>query len=158
MRIPASGCAAVPLLKKKLTSDSTLALTPTAAEVGVRVTDAAAEGARVLSCPADVVVPLTARAGGLLTVVERRSFVRVGPACVADFDGPPAEELLDATDPFEPAEPVESADATAGIDAIAAPTPSATAEAPTQVNTLRLPGAARFGAAMPPNSAGSIRS
>ena len=66
--------------------------------------------------------------------------------------------MLDADDPFEPAEPVESADATAGTEAIAAPTPSATAEAPIHVNIRSWPDADGFGALMPPNSAGNIRS
>ncbi|WP_319435464.1 hypothetical protein [Mycobacterium sp. RTGN5] len=136
MTIPASGWTAVPLLKKKLTSDSTLALARTAADGGVRVTDA------------DAVVLFVARAGRLVTVFDGRGFVRLGPACAVGFDGPLADELL---------EPVESADATAGMDASAAPTPSATAEAPTQVSTLRCPGATGLGGMMPPNSAGSVR-
>jgi hypothetical protein len=82
--------------------------------------------------------------------------VRAGPACADDFDESPDDELLDVDDPFAAADPVESADATAGTEAIAAPTPSATADAPTQVNILRCPGD-RFGTAIPPNSAGNIR-
>ncbi|WP_165774084.1 hypothetical protein [Mycolicibacterium sphagni] len=86
---------------------------------------------------------------------DGRGFCRAGPACGAELSL--EDELLDADDPFEAAEPVESADATAGTEAIAAPTPSATAEAPTQVNILRWAGEACFGAPIPPNSAGSMR-
>ena len=45
-----------------------------------------------------------------------------------DVDDPDCDEL----EPVEPAEPVGSANATPGIDAIAAPTPNATASAPTR--------------------------
>jgi hypothetical protein len=51
--------------------------------------------------------------------------------------------------------PVESADATAGVPTITAPTPRATADAPSQVRTRMHPGAERFASAMPPNSGGS---
>lgn len=44
----------------------------------------------------------------------------------------PDDEELDEVEPLEPAEPVVSANATAGLVAIAAPTPSATASAPTR--------------------------
>jgi hypothetical protein len=66
-------------------------------------------------------------------VVEdwRRAAGGVDPARaffpVAEFDS-----VLVDTDELEPAEPAASANATAGIDAIAAPTPSATANAPTR--------------------------
>ncbi|WP_344790539.1 hypothetical protein [Mycolicibacterium pallens] len=63
--------------------------------------------------------------------------------CPVDFDGAPADELLDVDGPFGPAEPVASAEATAGIDAIAAPTPNATADAPSHVNACELASAAR---------------
>ncbi len=54
-----------------------------------------------------------------------RDFVEVSPA-------EPSESLeLDVLEPDAPADPAPSAKATAGIDAIAAPTPSATASAPT---------------------------
>ncbi|WP_445166756.1 hypothetical protein ACTXG7_23410 [Mycolicibacterium sp. Dal123E01] len=88
------------------------------------------------------------------TVLEDRGFWRAGPAWAADFDESPDDELLDAADPFAP----PSADATAGTAAIVAPTPRAIAEAPTQVSTRTRPGADCLGAAMPPNSAGSMRS
>ncbi|WP_167107819.1 hypothetical protein [Mycobacterium sp. DL592] len=52
--------------------------------------------------------------------------------CPVDFGDPPAVELLDADGPVDPVAPPSSADAT-GIDAIAAPTPSAMADAPIQV-------------------------
>jgi hypothetical protein len=95
---------------------------------------------------------------GVDAELEDRGFCRAGPACADDFDDSPDDELFDADDPFVPADPVESADATAGTEAIAAPTPRATAEAPTQVNILRWPGVCCFGAVIPPNSAGNIRS
>jgi hypothetical protein len=111
----------------------------------------------VLSSTTDLLEVFVVRAG-VDAEPDDRGFCRAGPACADDFDESPVDELLDADESFEPADPVESADATAGTEAIAAPTPSATAEAPTQVNILRWPGACRFGAAIPPNSAGNIRS
>jgi len=45
---------------------------------------------------------------------------------------PPDAEPPDDDEPVEPPEPVSSANATAGMDAIAAPTPKATASAPTR--------------------------
>jgi hypothetical protein len=196
MMMPPLGCAAVPSPKKKLTSASIPAPTPTTAEVGVLVTtDAAAAGVRttgdtgltaatvgvvsdatalflvsVLPSAAFVVVSFVIRAvpaplfvavadvlGGD-TVVDDRGCWRPEPACAVDFEESPDDELLDVAELFEPAEPVASADATAGTEAIAAPTPSTTAEAPTQVSIRRWPGADCLGAAIPPNSAGSIRS
>jgi hypothetical protein len=67
----------------------------------------------------------------------------VGAICPVDFDGPLADELLEVDGPFDPAEPVASADAAAGIDAMAAPTPKATAEAPSHAKACELPSAAR---------------
>ena len=51
-----------------------------------------------------------------------------GPAPDDDGDAPDPDEL----EPVEPAEPVVSANATAGMDAIAAPIPKANASAPTR--------------------------
>ncbi|BBY62869.1 hypothetical protein MHEL_11120 [Mycolicibacterium helvum] len=170
MMMPPLGCAAVPLPKKKLTSVWRPPPTPTAADLGVLLADATAAagtgGAElsedaagvalvvtVLSCTAVFLVPREGRTG-----LDELGFFLAGPAWAFDFGDSPDDELLDADDPFEAAEPVESAAATAGTEAIAAPTPSATAEAPIQVSTRRCPGADCFGAAMPPNSAGNIRS
>jgi hypothetical protein len=58
------------------------------------------------------------------------------PPPVSEVDPPepaPADDDgLDELDPVEPGEPVVSAKATAGMDPIAAPTPSAIASAPTR--------------------------
>jgi hypothetical protein len=58
------------------------------------------------------------------------------PPPVSEVDPPdPAaadDDGLDELDPVEPGEPVVSAKATAGMDPIAAPTPSAIASAPTR--------------------------
>ncbi|TGD85486.1 hypothetical protein BayCH28_20885 [Mycolicibacterium sp. CH28] len=87
-----------------------------------------------------------------------RGFDRAVPPPPVDFDDAgPADELLDDAEPLEAAEPPVSAEATAGIDAIAAPTPRAIAEAPNQVNNRSWPDDPDFGVVMPPNSAGSIR-
>ncbi|AQT78872.1 hypothetical protein B1R94_05760 [Mycolicibacterium litorale] len=173
--MPPSGCAAVPLLKKTLSSESNPPATSTAGEAGVLVTDAdttavaresgatrvtesAIASARTLdegflTVP---VVPAAGRDDPLRIAPDElgRGFVRAGPACTVDFAAP-ADEPLEAADPFECALLPVSADATAGMAAIAAPTPSATAEAPIQVKTLSCP--ADCGSVMPPNSAGSTR-
>jgi hypothetical protein len=62
---------------------------------------------------------------------------RAEPSCFVDFDGPLAEDELAALELDESAEPVLSAEATAGIEAIAAPTPSANTDAPTQLTALK---------------------
>ncbi|MCB1263458.1 MAG: hypothetical protein KDB56_02490 [Mycobacterium sp.] len=49
-----------------------------------------------------------------------------------DDDDEPEDEDDDVDDPVDPGEPEVSANAMAGIDAIAAPTPNATARAPTR--------------------------
>jgi hypothetical protein len=72
-----------------------------------------------------------------------RTFDLETAECPVDFDGPLGDELLEVDGPLEPAEPVASADAVAGIDATAAPTPKATAEAPSHAKACELASAAR---------------
>jgi hypothetical protein len=163
MMMPPLGCAAVPLPKKKLTSVSRPPPTPTAAEVGVLATEAAAletfdtELADSAGAAAAVTVAVfLVGLGFRLPATDDRGFCRAGPAFAVGLSLD--DELLEEAEPFEPAVPVESAEATAGTDAIAAPTPRATAEAPIQVSILRWPGADSLGTAIPPNSTGSIRS
>ena len=84
-----------------------------------------------------------------------RDSARVGPACAAARGEPVGARLTEVDDPVEPDDSVESAAATAGIAASAAPTPSATAEAPIQAASVER--AAVLGAAMPPNSGESMR-
>ncbi|SBS76535.1 hypothetical protein MHPYR_330026 [uncultured Mycobacterium sp.] len=108
--IPALGCAAVPLLMKKLT---------TSAGVGKAGT-AAALGAAVRAAAADLVT-------GLDDFDAAGGFGRtVGRCWPVDF------VLLDVLGPFVPADPAVSADAVAGIEASAAPMPRAIADAPSQ--------------------------
>lgn len=57
---------------------------------------------------------------------------RVVPGFEADRDAPPERVDSASAEPTEPAEPVVSADAKAGITHAAAPTPSATASVPTR--------------------------
>ncbi len=59
----------------------------------------------------------------------------LGEEDAARDDGPDEFEL-GVFEPVEPLEPVVSANATAGIEAIAAPTPKATASAPTRPTWL----------------------
>lgn len=56
---------------------------------------------------------------------------RVVPGFEADRDAPPERADSESAEPTEPAEPVVSADARAGITHAAAPTPNATANVPT---------------------------
>ena len=81
---------------------------------------------------------------------------RGGPPRVADRDEPVDDDETDDPDeldeltPVEPAEPVVSAKATAGIDAIAAPTPKATANAPTRPTKRDEPDPTTSDSARPP--------
>lgn len=80
------------------------------------------EGLRGLPIPL-FSAPSTSTSGDLLPAATLGT-----PECPFDFDSTEPEEL----DPDAPSDPVVSAKATAGRDAIAAPTPSATANAPTR--------------------------
>lgn len=78
---------------------------------------------------------------------------RDDPECADDFDPPAPDDGADELEPAEPAEPAVSAKAT-GIDAIAAPTPNATASAPTRPTLLALlekPDTACFDSPRPPS-------
>ncbi|WP_431232515.1 hypothetical protein ACQ856_24175 [Mycolicibacterium psychrotolerans] len=100
---------------------------------------------------------LVAEAGGEDEAVDcRPPLARAGPALAVAFDVAPVESLFDDVEPCEAPVPPASADA-AGIVAMAAPTPRATADAPTHVSIRRWPWAPGLAAARPPNSAGSIR-
>ncbi|BBY60143.1 hypothetical protein MSAR_32790 [Mycolicibacterium sarraceniae] len=186
MMMPPLGWAAVPLLKKTLSSD--WRPPPTAncsdfgvlvtATVGVAVGDGLATSALVSVVGATTLVGLvcadTALAGELdLTVclaptVNPRVAIllwegvfagRAGPACPVDFDDVRSGDgPLEEADSLFPVDAPVSAEAAGAVEAIAAPRLSAIAEAPTHVSTRRCPEASDFGAAMPPNRAGSIRS
>jgi hypothetical protein len=90
-----------------------------------------------------VAVPLACTAEDTFDEDCGRDDEPVLDVCFVDLDGPAADELLDVDASFDPVEPEASADATAGIEAMAAPTPSATAEAPIHVKTRELLSAAR---------------
>ncbi|MEZ0359144.1 hypothetical protein [Mycobacterium sp. SA01] len=109
----------------------------------------------VLFVVAEFLAPLGLRAACPLAPADR-GFCRAVLACPVDFAGPLAAELF-VVDPLASDEPLESADATAGSEAMAAPTPRATAEAPSQVKNRALPVGACLGGVIPPNSAGSNR-
>ncbi|PND54742.1 hypothetical protein CRM90_26315 [Mycobacterium sp. ENV421] len=128
--IPALGCAAVPLLMKNATTVSGVGRPGTATALSVVVLAATpALGVTASVAAADFEAGLDTFAAA-----ERvePTWGRCWPVDLV--------ELLEVLGPL-PAEPVESADAVAGIEASAAPMPSATAPAPSQ----------------PPNSTGSAR-
>ncbi|PND56850.1 hypothetical protein CRM90_15515 [Mycobacterium sp. ENV421] len=149
-RIPAFGCAAVPSPTKKL-----MIVWAAASGVGsadARGVAAAAAGLASRVLIVDFLLEVAVVLAGsepdgidetVLSDDLGRTFFFGAAECPVDFDDPPADELLDVEGPLDPAEPVESAAATAGIEAIAAPTPRATADAPSHVNACELASAAR---------------
>jgi hypothetical protein len=168
---PALGCAAVPLLKKTLMSESIPDSIGLAAALGVRAAAAtglvvtaeiAALGRAVFDEPS---ADESFAFGCPAAAAARADFARA-----AAFDGPllvaaPPLLLVGPDDPSwlvdfddEPLEPPASAEATAGIAAIAAPKPNVMADAPTQLARRRWPLDDGSGPARPPNSAGSARS
>ena len=139
-KIPPLGCAAVPLPKKKLARSGP-------ARFGVEVTAAAflfgaARPVTVGVALRVVAVPLACTAEDTFDNDCGRDDEPASVVCFVDLDGPAADELLDVDASFDAVEPEASADAIAGIDAMAAPTPRATADAPIHVNTRELPSAA----------------
>ena len=146
--IPPLGCAAVPLPKKTLTIDSKPPSALTAAERGVVVTAAAVVVVAAAfgdDTDVSVVATLSGPESRCVAAVFLDDFdsgleLRAEPAFFDGFVVPelaegfagPAVDELDFDEPVPvPAEPV-SADATAGFDAIAKPTPRAITDAPVQ--------------------------
>ena len=141
MMMPPLGCSAVPLPKKKLTIGSGgAASTPSGDRVGITAT--AVEG---LTFSVDVFATGVAARMAVICVRAAltfalacndfdRGFDRVVDAFPVDFAAP--DELLDADGPLAPPELPVSAEAVAGIAAMAAPTPNAMADAPTQVTQV----------------------
>ncbi|MGY4711152.1 hypothetical protein ACXDF8_16580 [Mycolicibacterium sp. CBM1] len=117
-----------------------------AAEACTRLTDAR----ELLPAP---VFPV-ARAGPAVAAADGRD--ALGRWLPVDFADALVEALLEVAEP-EPAEPVASADAVAGVAASAAPIPRAIADAPTQVASRTRPEGLTRRSDMPPNSAGSER-
>ncbi|TGD89869.1 hypothetical protein BayCH28_04590 [Mycolicibacterium sp. CH28] len=115
-----------------------VAVTEAAAGMDVVVVAAALLAEAVLAATSDVFLPEVA-----VRLADAAESLVPDCALLTALDDaecpvePPVDELLDVDGPFDPPVSPVSADA-AGIEAMAAPTPNATAEAPSQVHECDL--------------------
>ncbi|WP_163806055.1 hypothetical protein [Mycolicibacterium anyangense] len=118
-----------------------LAVAEAAAGFDVTIAESALVVAAALAATSVAFLPEVAVrfAGVLGSLFAERAFWAVfgDAAPPVALDGPAVDELLDADGPLDPPAPALSADAT-GIEATAAPTPRATADAPSQVHAYDL--------------------